>query len=225
MSDEIDRRVVEMQFRNEDFERNADKTISTLDKLKTALHLEGAASGVEAVAAKFSALQVVGVTALASITNSAVDAGKKIVNALAIEPITTGFSEYELKMNSMRTILSATGESIETVNKYLEELNEYSDKTIYSYSDMVDNISKFTNSGVELEDAVMAIKGISNEAALAGASASQASHAMYNFAQALIISSSVASALPYCIFSLIVPSNNSDFCKTYPNLPRSSSIL
>ena len=185
MSDEIDRRVVEMQFRNEDFERNADKTISTLDKLKTALHLEGAASGVEAVAAKFSALQVVGVTALANITNSAVDAGKKIVNALAIEPITTGFSEYELKMNSMRTILSATGESIETVNKYLEELNEYSDKTIYSYSDMVDNISKFTNSGVELEDAVMAIKGISNEAALAGASASQASHAMYNFAQAL----------------------------------------
>lgn len=185
MSDEIDRRVVEMQFRNEDFERNADKTISTLDKLKTALHLEGAASGVEAVAAKFSALQVVGVTALANITNSAVDAGKKIVNALAIEPITSGFSEYELKMNSVRTIMSSTGESIETVNKYLDELNEYSDKTIYSFSDMTENIGKFTNAGVKLEDAVMAIKGISNEAAVSGASASQASHAMYNFAQAL----------------------------------------
>lgn len=185
MSDEIDRRVVEMQFRNEDFERNADKTISTLDKLKIALHLEGAASGVEAVAAKFSALQVVGVTALANITNSAVDAGKKIVNALAIEPITSGFSEYELKMNSVRTIMSSTGESIETVNKYLDELNEYSDKTIYSFSDMTENIGKFTNAGVKLEDAVMAIKGISNEAAVSGASASQASHAMYNFAQAL----------------------------------------
>lgn len=185
MSDEIDRRVVEMQFRNEDFERNADKTISTLDKLKTALHLEGAASGVEAVAAKFSALQVVGVTALANITNSAVDAGKKIVNALAIEPITSGFSEYELKMNSMRTIMASTGESIETVNKCLEELNEYSDKTIYSYSDMMQNIGKFTNAGVELEDAVMAIKGISNEAAVSGANANEASRAMYNFAQAL----------------------------------------
>lgn len=185
MSDEIDRRVVEMQFRNEDFERNADKTISTLDKLKTALHLEGAASGVEAVAAKFSALQVVGVTALANITNSAVDAGKKIVNALAIEPITQGFSEYELKMNSVRTIMSSTGESIETVNKYLDELNEYSDKTIYSFSDMTQNIGKFTNAGVKLEDAVMAIKGISNEAAVSGANAFQASNAMYNFAQAL----------------------------------------
>lgn len=185
MSDEIDRRVVEMQFRNENFERNANETISTLDKLKTALHLEGAASGIEAVAAKFSALQVVGMTALANITNSAVDAGKKIVNALAIEPITSGFSEYELKMNSMRTIMASTGESIETVNKYLEELNEYSDKTIYSYSDMMQNIGKFTNAGVELEDAVMAIKGISNEAAVSGANANEASRAMYNFAQAL----------------------------------------
>lgn len=185
MSDEIDRRVVEMQFRNEDFERNADKTISTLDKLKTALHLESAASGIEAVAAKFSTLQVVGMTALANITNSAVDAGKKIVNALAIEPITSGFSEYELKMNSVRTIMSSTGESIETVNKYLDELNEYSDKTIYSFSDMTQNIGKFTNAGVKLEDAVMAIKGISNEAAVSGANANEASRAMYNFAQAL----------------------------------------
>lgn len=185
MSDEIDRRVVEMQFRNEDFERNADKTISTLDKLKIALHLEGASSGVEAVAAKFSTLQVVGMTALANITNSAVDAGKKIVNALAIEPITAGFSEYELKMNSVRTIMSSTSESIETVNKYLDELNEYSDKTIYSFSDMTQNIGKFTNAGVKLEDAVMAIKGISNEAAVSGANANEASRAMYNFAQAL----------------------------------------
>ena len=185
MSDEIDRRVVEMQFQNKDFERNANETISTLDRLKTALHLEGASSGVEAVAAKFSALQVVGVTALANITNSAVDAGKKIVNALAIEPITAGFSEYELKTNSVRTIMSSTGESIETVNKYLEELNEYSDKTIYSFSNMTQNIGKFTNAGVKLEDAVMAIKGISNEAAVSGANADEASRAMYNFAQAL----------------------------------------
>lgn len=185
MSEEIDRRVVEMQFRNEDFERNATRTMSTLDKLKVALRFDGASEGIEAVAAKFSALQVVGTTALVNLTNTAIDTGKKIVNALAIEPITTGFSEYELKMNSMRTIISSTGESIETVNKYLDELNEYSDKTIYSFSDMTQNIGKFTNAGVKLEDAVMAIKGISNEAAVSGANANEASRAMYNFAQAL----------------------------------------
>lgn len=79
----------------------------------------------------------------------------------------------------------STGESLSTVNKYLDELNKYSDRTIYSFSDMTANIGKFTNAGVGLKDAVAAIKGVSNEAAISGANAEQASHAMYNFAQAL----------------------------------------
>ena len=65
--------------------------------------------------------------------------------------------------------MASTGADIDTVNKYLEELNEYSDKTIYSFSDMTESIGKFTNAGVSLDDAVMAIKGISNEAAISGA--------------------------------------------------------
>ena len=50
---------------------------------------------------------------------------------------------------------------------------------------MSNNIGKFTNAGVKLEDAVLAIKGVSNEAAVSGANANEASRAMYNFAQAL----------------------------------------
>ena len=204
MSKVIDERVVEMRFDNQHFERNVQTTMSTLDKLKQKLNLGGAAKGldevnsaakridmsglgkgVEAVSAKFSALQVMGVTALANITNSAVNAGKRIASALTIEPVKTGFNEYELKMGSIQTIMASTGESLEVVNGYLNELNEYSDKTIYSFSDMTQNIGKFTNAGVKLEDAVMAIKGISNEAAISGANANEASRAMYNFAQAL----------------------------------------
>lgn len=204
MSKQIDERVVEMRFDNKNFESNVQTSLSTLDKLKRALKLDGASKGLEDVSAtakkvdmsglggavqtvttRFSALQVMGVTALANITNSAINAGKNMVSALTIDPIKTGFSEYELKMGSIRTIMSSTGESLETVNKYLMELNEYSDKTIYSFSDMTQNIGKFTNAGVKLEDAVLAIKGISNEAALAGANSNEASRAMYNFAQAL----------------------------------------
>ena len=204
MSTTIDQRVVEMRFDNKHFESNVSTTMSTLDKLKQKLNLDGASKGlenvnnaankvnmnglgsaVESVSAKFSALQVMGVTALANITNSAINAGKRIVSSLTIAPITTGFNEYELKMNSIQTIMAGTGESLATVNKYLNELNEYSDRTIYSFQDMTTNIGKFTNAGVKLEDAVMAIKGISNEAAVSGASATQASHAMYNLAQAL----------------------------------------
>ena len=204
MSKTIDERVVSMQFDNKHFESNVQTSLSTLEKLKQSLNLTGAskgledvnaaakkvdmnglASGIETVRAKFSALEVMGVTALANITNSAVNAGKRIISALTIDPVKTGFSEYELKMNSVQTIMASTGESLETVNQYLQELNTYADKTIYSFSDMTSNIGKFTNAGVKLEDAVMAIKGISNEAAVSGANANEASRAMYNFAQAL----------------------------------------
>lgn len=204
MSTVIDQRVAELRFDNSHFEKNVSTTMSTLDKLKEKLNLTGAskglsdigtaakkidmsglASGVETVRARFSALEVMGVTALANITNSAVNAGKRIVKSLTIDPVTTGWNEYELKMNSVQTIMASTGASIETVNKYLNELNEYSDKTIYSFSDMTQNIGKFTNAGVALEDAVLAMKGISNEAALSGANANEAARAMYNLSQAM----------------------------------------
>ena len=204
MNRQIDERVVSMQFDNQRFEKNISQSISTLDKLKQKLNLTGAskgleninaaakkvdmnglANGVEAVRSKFSAMEVIGVTALANITNSAVNAGKRMVEALTIAPIKTGFNEYELKMGSIQTIMAGPGETLETVNKYLNELNEYSDQTIYSFQDMTSNIGKFTNAGVKLEDAVLAIKGISNEAAVSGANANEASRAMYNFAQAL----------------------------------------
>ena len=204
MSTTIDEKVVEMRFDNQNFERNARTSMSTLAKLKQSLKLDGAAKGfdeidsaakkinmpalgsaVEAVNSKFSALEVMGVTALVNITNQAVNAAKHIAAMFTIEPVKTGFNEYELKMGSIQTIMASTGESLETVNKYLDELNTYSDKTIYSFADMTSNIGKFTNAGVKLEDAVLAIKGVSNEAAVSGANANEASRAMYNFSQAL----------------------------------------
>lgn len=204
MSKTVDERVVSMQFDNKHFESNVKTTMSTLDKLKKSLNLEKSAKGleninsaakncnlspmanaVESVRSKFSALEVMGITALANITNSAVNYGKRLVSAFTVDPIRTGFQEFELKMGSIQTIMASTGESLETVNEYLNELNEYSDKTIYSFSDMTNNIGKFTNAGVKLKDAVLAIKGVSNEAAISGANANEASRAMYNFAQAL----------------------------------------
>lgn len=204
MSTTIDERVVEMRFDNKHFENNVSTTMSTLDKLKQKLNLSGASKGLENVSAaarkvdlspvnrsaetvglKFNAMYTIADQALRNITNSAMMYGKRIISALTIDPVKTGFSEYELKMNSVQTIMASTGETIDTVNEYLQELNEYSDKTIYSFSDMTQNIGKFTNAGVKLEDAVAAIKGISNEAAVSGANANEASRAMYNFAQAL----------------------------------------
>lgn len=192
MASTIDQRVVEMQFRNADFERNINTSLNSIDRLKNGLNMSGAAKGfetfgssVEGIKVKFSALQTIAMTALSNITNSVINTGKQLVSSLTIQPITDGFKEYELKMGSVQTIMASTGASLETVNKYLAELNTYSDKTIYSFKDMTSNIGKFTNAGVDLETAVMAIKGVSNEAAVSGANAEEASRAMYNFSQAL----------------------------------------
>ena len=207
MSTTIDQNVVEMRFDNKHFENNVQTTMSTLDKLKQKLHLNGASKGledintaakkvdmsglgkgVEAVQAKFSALQVMGVTALANITNSAVNAGKKMVSALTIDPIKTGFQEYETQMGAVQTILANTkskGSTLDDVNKALDTLNTYADKTIYNFTEMTKNIGTFTAAGVDLQTSVDSIQGIANLAAVSGSTSQQASTAMYQLSQAL----------------------------------------
>lgn len=204
MSKSIDERVVEMQFDNHQFEKGISTSVKSLDKLKKSLRLDdagrsfeklersaknvrldGLAASVDAISSKFTLMGRMSIAWMDNIAHSAVNAGKRIVNALTVDPVRSGFNEYELKMDSVKTIMNATGESVETVSKYLEELNKYADDTIYSFSDMTSNIGKFTNNGVKLSDATMAIKGVANAAAYAGASSQQASAAMYNFSQSL----------------------------------------
>ena len=207
MSKTIDDKVVEMRFENSQFERNAANSISTLAKLKQSLNLTGASkgleevnaaagrvdmnglgSGVSAVTAKFSALQVIGVTALANIANSAVNTGKKMISALTIDPVKSGFQEYETQINAIQTILANTqkeGTNVKIVNKALDELNTYADKTIYNFTEMTRNIGTFTAAGVKLNDSVSAIQGIANLAAVSGSTSQQASTAMYQLSQAL----------------------------------------
>ena len=205
-SGNVDEHVVKMTFDNKQFEKNAQQSLDTVEKLKSSMNFEATVKGldkledgvseankslssldesVDKIKDRFSNLGIIGITALQNITNSAINLGKQMIKSLTITPIQSGFNEYELKMNSMKTIVASTGESVKTVNKYLNDLNKYSDETIYSFSDMTNNIGKFTNAGVKLDDAVNAIKGVSSEAALAGANANEASRAMYNFSQAL----------------------------------------
>lgn len=146
------------------------------------------ARGVESITTKFSHLQVVAATALANITNRMVNAGISMAKSLTIDPVTTGFSEYELKMNSISTILANTadeGKTLADVSKALNELNTYADQTIYNFAQMTDNIGRFTAAGVSLEDSVASIKGLSNLAAFFGVDPVKASSAMYQMSQAL----------------------------------------
>ena len=206
-SKEVDERVVEMRFDNAQFEKNVQTSMSTLDKLKAKLNFNGVSkgledvgnatkklefsgvtSGIETVQAKLSAMEVIGVTALANITNSAVNAGKRIASAITIDPVRDGFNEYETQMNAVQTILANTqkeGTNVKQVNAALDQLNTYADKTIYNFTEMTRNIGTFTAAGVKLDTSVSAIQGIANLAAVSGSTSQQASTAMYQLSQAL----------------------------------------
>lgn len=207
MNTTVDSKVVEMKFDNKQFESNVQTSMNTLDSLKKSLDLSGASKGLEnvgdaarkldfsgirdgvgTVMSKFSALEVMAVTTLANITNSAVNAGKRIASAFTIDPVKTGFEEYETQINAVQTILANTeskGSTLKDVNSALDELNHYADMTIYNFTEMTRNIGTFTAAGVDLKTSVSAIKGIANLAAVSGSNSQQASTAMYQLSQAL----------------------------------------
>lgn len=203
MSREIDERVVEMQFDNQNFEKNVKTSLSTLDKLKEALNFRGVSnsfdelerasnkvdfsgmtSGVEKISSGFSALETIAVGALLRIGDQAVVAGEKLLKSLTVDQISAGWEKFGNKTTNVATLV-AQGYDLDVVNEQLERLNWFTDETSYNFVDMVANIAKFTASGKGLEESVTAMEGIANWAALSGQNAGTASRAMYQLAQAL----------------------------------------
>jgi len=138
-----------------------------------------------------SKLSLIGVAAgvvMAKITEGVISGAKSLAKVVLFDPIATGLEEYETQLNSVQTILANTqkaGSTLSDVNGALDELNRYADLTIYNFTQMTQNIGKFTAAGVELDTSVAAIKGISNLAALSGSTSQQASTAMYQLSQAI----------------------------------------
>lgn len=206
MGKEIDNRVVQFEFDNSKFDPNIQQSISAIDKLKSSLNFDktaknlnelekasnisfdGLTKSLDIIANRFSTMGIIGMTTIQNLTNSAINAGKRIVKALTTDPMKTGFAEYETKMDAITTILTNTankGSTMEDVTKVLDDLNKYADLTIYNFAEMTRNIGTFTAAGVGLEDSAIAIKGIANLAAGVGSTSRQAATAMYQLSQAL----------------------------------------
>lgn len=187
MSREVDSRVVEMRFDNENFEKNTKKTISSIDRLMEKLQFKGAEKGFEKLDAaaedmdfttmqrsldtlenKFSSLNIVATTALVNITNKFVDAGEKLVKSLSVDQVMSGWDKYTEKTSNVQTIMNATGKSIDQVNGYLNKLMWYSDETSYSFSEMTSALSQMTAAGGNIDKMIPMIMGIANATADAG---------------------------------------------------------
>lgn len=198
MSKTVDERVVSMEFDNDRFEKNVSTSLSTLDKLKKALRLDGATKSleevdssfnkftavVEASKAKWDALEVVAVGALLKIGSQAVATGERLVKSISVDQVSEGWRKFSDKTTSVATLV-AQGNSIEYVNEQLAKLNWFTDETSYNFTDMVSNIAKFTATGKNLDESVQAMEGIASWAALSGQNAATASRAMYQLSQAL----------------------------------------
>lgn len=191
-----DTRVLNMRINNKEFLKGTSDSLKAVNTLNTGINkatkgpgMQSMSTGVDTVKTKFGALQVAGVTAIATITNKAVNAGLMLAKGLAIDPVMAGWREYEKLLTSTQTIAANTNNrssaGIAKVGKALDQLNDYSDRTIYNFGQMAENAGRFTAAGVKLGPAVTSIKGLANAAALAGASNQQLGTAMYQTSQAL----------------------------------------
>lgn len=208
----VDERVVQLRMENNQFEREAATTMNTLSKLSSAFGSFGSSlgkdvdfsgiqrginsvsfgalqNGIDATVSRFNKLEVVATDALLRIARKAEDVAVNMVKSLSIDQIGAGLTEYEMKLDTIQVILANTqgANTLEDVKNRLEELNRYADKTIYNFGQMTQNIGRFTAAGVNLDDSVSAIKGLSNLSALVGVNSEQNSKAMYNLSQALSV--------------------------------------
>lgn len=189
MSTEINNQVVQMKFNNQEFEKNVQQTLASLEKLDESLQFKDSAKGfdtlskaAEEVKVKFSALEVVAISALNNITNKAINAGEKLVRSLSVDNIAAGWQKFEDITTSTGTLFNQGFDMVE-IEDQLSRITFFADETSYSLTDMVSNLAKFTSKGTDLKVATRAVEGISLLASTAGKNAADASAVMYQLAQ------------------------------------------
>lgn len=208
MGSSVDKRIVEMQFDNKQFEKGVSTTITSVENLKKGLNFDESVKSIDGIANafknftigkigedvsninnKFSILGAAGFRVIQKLTDATINWGKQIINSVTgLEAAKAGLAEYETQINAIQTILANTstkGTTLDDVKSALGELNTYADKTIYNFTEMTRNIGTFTAAGVELDTSVTAIKGIANLAAVSGSNSQQAATAMYQLSQAI----------------------------------------
>ena len=199
MSVEIDKRVVEMQFDNKQFERNVQASLGTIDKLKMALDFDGAkgldsitkaankmdlsniSDQTEKIQVSFSALQVAGMTMISELTKSFLNFGKNIWN-MSLGQMKTGGMARTLKIEQAEFKLKALAQNILKVKEDSAELTAYVQKmsnaasnavqgTAYGYDSAMATVSQLVASGInDARTMEDYLKGIAGAAAMTGRS-------------------------------------------------------
>ena len=207
MAGNVDNRVVQMSFENRQFERNIARSKKSLDELKKSMNFDETSKGldkfsqglnklsfssletnIQKLTDKFTGLGTASELIISQVRRHIESAAAKLsgfIDSMTTAQVSAGMSKYEMLNKSVQTIKAATGRDEADVYRVLERLNQYTDQTSYNFSDMAQNIGKFTSVGISLEDAERQMEGIANWAARSGAGINEASRAMYNLSQAM----------------------------------------
>lgn len=193
MSNTVDKRVVQMEFDNADFENGIKQTITSLGELKTALQFNTSATNinslqnafnsfslsniensVEALSQRFSAMGIVGMTVVQNLTNSAIGLASKL-EKLTIGQIMTGGKNRAQKVADARFQLEGLfakyEDGAERVTSAFESASKAVDGTAYGLDAAVSTTSQLATSGVELgNDMDTALRAIAGSAAMANTS-------------------------------------------------------
>ena len=226
MSRTIDERVVSMQFDNAKFERNIEKTITSLEHLDETvsnfghngkdsfIDLQEGISKTEIMFAGF--YERIG-GYLAELTIGFANFAK----SMTFDQIGAGFEKYTAETLAAQTITSNTTASIEETYQALGRIAKYTDETSYHYSNLVTTASKFAMSGVDLETAVTAVQGIGNWAAKSGAGIDKADISMNALVKS--ISSGYMNLREWITISQYAQMGSVDFVETLLQTARETS--
>lgn len=188
-SNNVDNKVVNMQFNNAQFEAGVKQTLASLDELKQSLKFNNSVTGlnalssafnsfslaniseqVEALSSRFSTLGIVGMTAIQNITNKMMNLASAKIGGVISQIQTGGWARASSIANARFTLQGMLKDS-EKVEEAFKSASNAVDGTAYSLDAAVSAASQLATSGIdtgaEMENV---LKSIAGTAAMTGTS-------------------------------------------------------
>lgn len=188
-SNNVDNKVVNMQFNNAQFEAGVKQTLASLDELKQSLKFNNSVTGlnalssafnsfslaniseqVEALQNRFSTLGIVGMTAIQNITNKVMNLASAKIGGVISQIQSGGWNRASSIANARFTLQGMLKDS-EKVEEAFNSASKAVDGTAYSLDAAVSAASQLATSGIdtgaEMENV---LKSIAGTAAMTGTS-------------------------------------------------------
>ena len=195
VSNEVDKHIVEMEFKNAEFEKNASKTLSTLEALKAKLRsnfstkaaedlnksiksidVSPVVKGLETVQLQFSALQIAGKRIIENITDAAMRGIADVKNKLTgvLNLIKTGGANRAQNIEQAKFMLKGLNVEWDDI---ADDINYGVQDTAYGLDAAAKVASQLVASSVTLgTNMKSALRGISGVAAMTNSSYEEIGH-------------------------------------------------